>query len=186
MCGGLPPRTAPPHRPQRSCRAPCKAWQAVARSTAPRDQAASTHGPNAAPPASTARRRRQPLKEGRRLGARRLAAQRHLFARVDAMKLKETLGRVHANARSLFTGGSSPMKSLVSLIMAHGCRSGAVHPRGGSGSPRPLIAASPGLRPGGVRADDSIRTQRILKHRFNTVDRCIIVVSSCRKMRLSN
>ena len=46
----LPPRTAPPHRPHRSRRAPRKAWQAVARSTAPRAQAASTRAPNDAPP----------------------------------------------------------------------------------------------------------------------------------------
>ena len=49
-------------------------------------------------------RRRQPLEEGQRLGARQLAPQRHLFVRIDAMKLKETLGRVHANARNLFHG----------------------------------------------------------------------------------
>ena len=58
-----------------------------------------------------------------------MAARRRLFARVDAMKLKETLGRVHANARNLSTGGSSQMKSLVSLIMAHGCRSGPSTPK---------------------------------------------------------
>ena len=47
---GLPPRTAPPRRPHRSCRAPHRAWRAGARSTAPRARAASIHGPNDAPP----------------------------------------------------------------------------------------------------------------------------------------
>jgi hypothetical protein len=72
--------------------------------------------------------RRQPFEEGQHLGARQLAAQRHLFARIDAMKLKQTLRRVHANARNLSADGSSLMKSSTNLIMAHRCRSGAVHP----------------------------------------------------------
>jgi hypothetical protein len=63
--------------------------------------------------------RGQFLEEGQHLGARQPAAQCHPFARVHAMKLKETLGRVHANARNLSTDGSFLMKSSTNLIMAH-------------------------------------------------------------------
>jgi hypothetical protein len=54
FAAGLPPRTAPPRRPHCSCRAPHRAGRVGARSTAPRAQAASIHGPCPAPHASIA------------------------------------------------------------------------------------------------------------------------------------
>ncbi len=161
---GSPPRAAP-HRPRRSCRAPGKAWRAVARPTASHARAASARPmlrrpASLHPQASIATTSADSFSERRRLGPRQPAAQPHLFARVDAMKLKETLGRVRANARSLFTGGPSLMKSLTSLItahgciMAHGCPVAAVRPKiqGWVGTPWRRTAGSPALRPTRVLA----------------------------------
>jgi hypothetical protein len=73
-------------------------------------------------------RRRQPLEEGQRLGARQLAAQRRLFARIDAMKLKETLRRIHPNARNLIHGRLLSDEVFDKPHHGNRCRSGAVHP----------------------------------------------------------
>jgi hypothetical protein len=48
--------------------------------------------------------RRQLLEEGQNLGAPQLAAQRRPIFRIDAVQLKETLRRIHPNARNLVHG----------------------------------------------------------------------------------
>ena len=57
-----------------------------------------------------------------------LAAQHGPTFRIDAMQLKETLRRIHANADNLVHGRLLSDEVSTNLIMAHRCRSGAVHP----------------------------------------------------------
>src|SRR6266849_5156516 len=75
-----------------------------------------------------------------------LSLQRRLLAIVNTVQLKNTLGRVHTNARKLLHGRLPCLRIYKDLNLAHSMPSGAVHTNSSILSGAPPVATFLGPR----------------------------------------